>query len=186
GVGLSLYIPPGRIKWGVFLRELFGPVLCPDRDYTLYIGPDLMDDRGQRLGKAFTKKFRTIAEDRVRVELSSWQVKVPAAGTRQPLELAFRKVIDRKSLERFLTVVDAPGSPVAGRFTVGREERSWSFQPEKAWQEAAYRICVDEKLEDVAGNNPLRPFDVDLKAAAPQPQSLSLSFRPTPALRPGH
>src|SRR5262249_10842392 len=95
---LILYIHPGRIKWGVLLRLLFGPVLEPGREYTLVIGPEVRDLDGRPLGKAFTKKFRTTAEDRTRVELADWNVQAPAAGTVRPLRLSFPKPLDRVSL----------------------------------------------------------------------------------------
>jgi len=42
---LSLWIHPGRIKNGVNLREELGPVLEPNRKYTLVLsGGELRDD----------------------------------------------------------------------------------------------------------------------------------------------
>lgn len=38
GTILTLYIHPGRIKWGVLLRLLLGAVLDPERTYTLVVG----------------------------------------------------------------------------------------------------------------------------------------------------
>jgi len=52
---------------------LLGPVLVADRQYTLVIGPGLLDADGQKLGKEIRKQFRTIAEDRVRIELKEWK-----------------------------------------------------------------------------------------------------------------
>jgi hypothetical protein len=178
---LILYIHPGRIKWGVLLRMLFGPVLEPDRDYTLVIGPGVLDADGRRLGKKFTKKFRTTAEDRTRIDLAAWKLQAPAAGTRAPLVLTFPKSLDRLSLERRLTVRGADGKEVAGRIEVGAAERSWAFQPKTAWQASGYRVDVAAELEDVAGNTPQLPFDRDLNAPTPPPQALTLRFRPRPA-----
>jgi hypothetical protein len=175
---LILYIHPGRIKWGVLLRLLLGPVLEPGRQYTLVIGPDVRDATGRRLGKAFKKTFRTLAEDRTRIELDDWKLRAPDAGTRKALVLSFPKVLDRLGLERRLKVVDAAGTEVAGRVEVGASERSWSFHPAAAWKPAGYRVEVDRELEDVAGNTPLSPFDVDPKAPKRPPQRLSLPFRP--------
>lgn len=175
---LILYIHPGRIKWGVLLRMLFGPVLEPDREYTLVIGPEVRDADDRRLGKAFTMKFRTTAEDRTRIELASWKLQAPAAGTRGPLLLTFPKSLDRVSLERRLKVLDADGKAVRGRVEIGAAERAWTFHPTAAWKAAEYRVAVNGELEDVAGNTPLRPFDLDLKAPTPAAQPLALRFRP--------
>jgi hypothetical protein len=183
GRSLILYIHPGRIKWGVLLRLLFGPVLEPGRAYTLVIGPEMRDAAGRRLGRAFKKKFTTLAEDRTRVELSAWKLRAPDAGTRKSLVLSFPTVLDRLALNHRLKVVDAGGKEIAGRVEVGAGERSWSFRPAGAWEAAAYRVEVDPELEDVAGNTPLSPFDVDLDTPKRPPQRLSLPFRPRAAAR---
>jgi hypothetical protein len=181
---LVLYIHPGRIKWGLLLRLLLGPVLVPDRDYTLIIPTTLLDSDGRPLAKEFRLKFRTTAEDRTRIELSQWKVSSPQAGTQQAVTLSFPKAIDERSLQRFLKVVDAQGKEVAGKIALGKQEKSWSFTPKDAWKEGDYRILVDERLEDTAGNTPAGPFDEDTKKPKPPPQDLRLPFRPTPAAPP--
>jgi hypothetical protein len=174
---LILYIHPGRIKWGVLLRMLLGPVLEPDREYTLVIDPEVLDADGQRLGKEHRYKFRTSAEDRTPVAVAAWKVRSPAAHTRAPVALEFPRVLDRVSLERFLKVVDAQGKAVAGTIEVGEEERSWQFRPREKWQPQEYTIRVDERLEDVAGNTPGRPFDRDLRMPLPAAPRLVVQFR---------
>ncbi len=178
---LILYIHPGRIKWGVLLRMLFGPVLVPGGEYTVVIGADMRDLDGRPLGKAYSKKFRTGPEDRTRIELNDWKVQAPAAGMRGPLVLSFPKPIDRLALERRLKVITGDGKQVAGRIEVGGEERTWAFHPAEAWKAAGYRVEVSRDLEDVAGNSPLRPFDMDRNTPERPAQSLSLPFRPRPA-----
>ncbi len=178
GQMLILYIHPGRIKWDVLLRLLLGPVLFPDRDYMLVVSGALLDADGRRLGKDYTKKFRTTAEDRARIDLSAWKIKAGAAGSRASLVLEFPKALDHLSLERFLTIQDAKGRKVAGKIEVGANERSWKFTPAQAWQAEEYTLTVDGRLEDTAGNTPLRPFDVDRNAPQPPPQVLSRRFQP--------
>src|SRR4029077_18832708 len=102
-------IHPGRIKWGVILREVFGPVLYPDRDYTFVVRGSMLDANGQKLGKDVMKKFRTTAEDRVRIELSEWKLQAPKAGATMPLLVTFPKSLDHKSLEHFLAIEDSKG-----------------------------------------------------------------------------
>lgn len=178
GKMLILYIHPGRIKWGVLLRLLFGPVLVPDREYTLLIPGDMLDADGRRLGKDYTKKFRTTAEDRTRIELGAWKLKAPEAGGMQPLLVEFPRTLDHLGLERFVKVVDAKGNAVTGKIQVAKDGRSWQFTPAAAWQSEEYSVRVDGRLEDVAGNTPLRPFDVDQAAPRPVPQRLERVFRP--------
>lgn len=178
GTHLILYIHPGRIKWGLVLREILGPVLVPRRDYTLVIRGAMLDANGQKLGKDVTKKFRTTAEDRVRVDLAEWKITPPAAGGALPVEVAFSKSIDRDSLSRFLTIVDSRGNAVAGNHSVGAKELTWSFTPKTPWAAEEFSLRIDPRMEDVAGNTPVRPFDMDLDAPSPPRQRLDLPFRP--------
>jgi hypothetical protein len=175
---LTLFIHPGRIKQGVNLREQFGPVLEPEETYTLRIDPQLLDGDGQPLGKPFTKKFRTTTAERSRPLPYKWTVHPPSVSSREPLKLEFPRPLDRALLDRLLTVTDADGKIVTGRIEVGSEEKLWLFHPARNWSEGDYLIEVDENLEDLAGNTPLRLFDVDLEEPSPAPPRLTIRFRP--------
>jgi hypothetical protein len=178
GRRLTLWIHPGRIKEGVNLREELGPVLEPERRYTLVVGPALRDADGQALGKAFQKKFCTTAAERSLLRVEDWTVQPPRAGARQPLVVKFPRPLDRALLDRLVTVANEQGQTVAGRIEVGPEERSWLFHPEQPWQPLPYTLVVDPRLEDLAGNTPQRLFDVDLAGPGPTPAKLTRSFRP--------
>jgi hypothetical protein len=175
---LILYIHPGRIKWGVELRELLGPVLFANREYSLVVRRDLTDLDGNKLGKDVMKKFKTLAEDRSRIDLSEWKLSTPKAFTRDPLTLTLSKSIDHRSLQKYLTVVDSRQQPIAGTIAIGADEKSWRFTPEQPWQDGDYGLNIHGDLEDVAGNTPLRPFDLDLQAPKLAPQKLRLDFHP--------
>jgi hypothetical protein len=175
---LILYIHPGRIKWGVVLRDVLGPVLLPQRDYTFVVRGTIADADGRKIGVDVRKKFRTTAEDRTRIELKDWRVATPQAGTTEPVTVHFSKAIDHKSLERFLAIQNADGQPVSGKGTIGKDEKSWTWVPRWPWQNVDYRLVVGGRLEDVAGNTPLRPFDMDLQTPPPAAQRLEISFRP--------
>jgi len=178
GQVLIIYIHPGRIKWGLVLREVLGPVLYPDRDYTFVIRGSMTDSNGQALGKDTMKKFRTTAEDRVRIELSDWKIQAPRVGTVGAVSVQFPKSVDHRSLENGLSIIDDKGNPIAGASQIGKAEKSWIFTPTRPLSDQAYRLKVDGQLEDVVGNSPLRPFDLDLNAKAPPAQRLEISFRP--------
>jgi hypothetical protein len=175
---LILFIHPGRIKWGVELRDLMGPVLYEKRSYTLVIRGDWTDLEGNKLGKDTLKKFRTTPEDRVRIELSDWKVTAPKVGTRAPVTLTLCKSLDYRSLQTGLTVTNAGGQTVAGTIAIGKDEKSWRFTPTQPWQARPYRVVVGADVEDVAGNTPARPFDMDLLTPARPPQMLHFDFEP--------
>jgi len=52
---------------------------------------------------------------------------------------------------------DVPGI-VAGE----RNESAWRFAPLMPWTAGAYRLIVDNGLEDLAGNKIGQPFDIDV------------------------
>jgi hypothetical protein len=175
---LILFIHPGRIKWGVELRELMGPVLYEKKTYALVVRGDWTDLEGNKLGKDTIKKFRTTAEDRVRIELSDWKLTAPTKGTRDALTLALSKSVDYRSLQTGLTVTNAKGQILAGAIGIGQDEKSWSFTPTQPWQPGPHRVHVSPDLEDVAGNTPARPFDMDLLTPRQRPQNLQFAFEP--------
>jgi hypothetical protein len=63
---------------------------------------------------------------------------------------------------RMILVVDAAGAPIAGTADLTDEERRWTFQPEASWRAGAYHLVVPTTIEDLAGNNIGKPFEVDL------------------------
>jgi hypothetical protein len=175
---LILYIHPGRIKWGVELRELMGPVLHEKRNYTLVVRKEWADLEGNKLGKDTIKKFSTTPEDRVRIELSDWKLTAPKAGTRDAVTLTMSKSIDYRSLQTGLTVTNAKDQLVAGKIAVGKDQKSWQFTPAQPWQDELYSVNVHPDLEDTAGNTPSRPFDMDLNSPKKRPQKMFFEFQP--------
>jgi hypothetical protein len=131
------------------------------------------------LGKEFRKKFRTTAEDRQRIDLTKCKIKPPKTQSMEPVTLEFPQAMDHFGLQRFVTVTDAKGKAIAGKIEVLAGERACKFHPTQAWTAQEYTIAVNERLEDTAGNTPMRPFDVDADAPVPPPQRLTLTFRPS-------
>ncbi|HEX3314545.1 MAG TPA: hypothetical protein VHR72_06605 [Gemmataceae bacterium] len=175
---LILYIHPGRIKWGVELRDSMGPVLVEKRTYSLVVRGEWTDLDGNKIGKDVVKRFRTTAEDRKRIELGDWKLTAPKAGTRDAVTLTFPKSIDVRSLQSGLAVANARGQAVAGTAAIGPGEKSWSFTPTEPWQPRSLRVNVSPDLEDDAGNTPTHPFDVDLDALPRPAQRLRIDFEP--------
>jgi len=61
-----------------------------------------------------------------------------------------------------IQVSDSDSHNISGRTSLAEEERQWSFVPETPWKRGMYRIVIDTALEDLAGNNIGKPFEVDL------------------------
>jgi hypothetical protein len=155
-----------------------GPVLHEKRSYSLVVRGEWTDLEGNKIGKDTIKKFRTTGEDRVRIELSDWKLTAPKAGTRHAVTLTIPKSIDYRSLQTGLTVRNAKGQVIAGTIAVGKGETSWRFTPKQPWQAGPYHVSVSPDLEDVAGNTPARPFDMDLLTPKRPAQKLQFQFHP--------
>lgn len=42
------------------------------------------------------------------------------------------------------------------------QERRWIFTPDTVWRRGRYQLIIHTTLEDLAGNNIGKPFEVDL------------------------
>ena len=178
GRRLTLWIHPGRVKQGVNLREDFGPVLQPNRKYTLVVDADVLDLSGQPLKARFEKSFTAGPEDHDRLSLDSWRVTPPKSGTRDPLIVTFPKPLDRALMQRLITVHRGSDAAVEGQNKPGDDETSWSFIPAQPWSAEAYTLHVNDLLEDLAGNTPIRVFDSDMQHPATGPTTTSIHFSP--------
>lgn len=162
GVRLTLLIDPGRIKRDVGPREGFGPVLEAGKSYTLLVDARWPDAEGRPLGSTYRKAFRTTAADVASPDVQSWRVRTPAAGSTDPLVVDSPEPLDHALFNRLVRVQGSDGRDVAGRAVVSDEETRWSFTPERPWTAGAYKLAVGATLEDLAGNNLQRPFEIDV------------------------
>ena len=60
-----------------------------------------------------------------------------------------------------MQVLDARGAPVPGSVELSGQDSVWNLTPHAAWAEGDYTLRVGGALEDLAGNNVARLFDVD-------------------------
>jgi hypothetical protein len=158
----TLFIDPGRIKRGLKPREDLGPVLEAGKSYTLVVDAQWADAKGYPLKQEFRKSFRVTAPVEEAIDVKAWQLEPPAAGKAAPLSVTFPRPLDHALLLRVFVVTDGDGKKVAGRVAVSDEETRWQFTPEQPWQAGTYNLVVDTTLEDLAGNNIARPFEVDV------------------------
>lgn len=161
GKRFTLFIDPGRIKRGLKPREDLGPVLESGKRYTLVIDRQWKDAEGQPLKETYRKTFRVGAADEKQPDPKTWKIAPPAAGTTDALAMTSPKPLDHALLLRLLWIADEKGEKVPGTIEVTRRETHWRFRPATAWKAGRYRLIADTRLEDLAGNNIARPFEVD-------------------------
>jgi hypothetical protein len=159
---LTLFIDPGRIKRGVRPLEEIGPALEEGKSYTLIIGREWRDGAGKPLREAFEKQFYVGPPDREPLAPDTWKINPPAAETREALALIFPEPLDQALALRLIQVTDERGNPLKGTASIENRERLWRFIPLNSWRRGSYRIVVQTTIEDLAGNNIGKPFEVDL------------------------
>jgi hypothetical protein len=165
---LTLLIDPGRIKRGVKPLEDIGPVFEEGKKYSLTLDAACRDAEGQPLGEKFEKAFRIGAADRTPPAPHRWQITPPKPGTLEPLIVNFDEPMDQALALRLINVAAGTKgkAAVGGDAALTGNERTWSFTPSAPWSAGPYRLLVATTIEDLAGNNIGKTFDVDLAGGA--------------------
>lgn len=157
---LTVLFDPGRIKRDLKPHEQRGLPLREGKRYRLVIDSAWPDARGLPLARTHRKRFLVVRQDRALVNHNEWRVITPRADTRDSLLIGFPEPLDRALLARMIVVRDASGGVVPGDVRIAPGERRWSFTPRGTWGQGRYDLEVDTELEDLAGNNLRRLFDV--------------------------
>jgi len=159
---LTLFIDPGRIKRGVTPLEEVGPALQDGHDYALIIDEAWLDAQGAPLKGSFRKSFRVGSPNRLPIDPGQWKIQTPGARSRQALVVRFDRAMDWALARRVIEVRRGRGQPVAGLATLHDQEREWHFLPDTAWAPGTCELVIAATLEDLAGNNIGKAFEVDL------------------------
>ena len=157
-----MFLDPGRIKRGLLSQQELGIALHEGKRYTLVIDKGWKDAESRPLAADFRKTFTVGPPDRKAIDLKTWTIRKPIAGTRNVLSVVFPEPMDHAILQRELDVVTSTGTVVGGAVAVGPDEKTWIFTPDSAWNRGSYTIRVGTALADLAGNMIDRPFEIDV------------------------
>ncbi len=160
---LTLLFDPGRLKRGLLPQIEAGYPLREGVAVRLVVDDGFRDVDGNRLREPFERRYEVGGDLRTRVDPHDWEFRPPAAGTAEALHVRFDRPLDHALLQHCIEVRDDAGRPVRGHPQVGPAERSWAFTPAAPWPEGDYRLAIDPRLEDLAGNSLTRLFDRDLE-----------------------
>jgi hypothetical protein len=159
---LTILLEPGRIKRGLRPNLLAGPPLVECSTVTLVVDPELRDSTGTELAEGAHRTYRVGPAMRTRVVPARWDIRWPDPGHDQ-LVVRFDRPLDRALVRRCLRLVDERGHPVAGHSGLDMDASVWTFAP--ASRVGDWRLQIDPRLEDLAGNSVRRVFDRDLQRA---------------------
>lgn len=153
GKRLTLLFDPGRIKRGVSTNLSRGPALQEGKHYKLNISGVWQDVYGQQLTINSTKEFVVNHAYRQRLKTNDWLIDVPKANTHESLTLKFNRIIDHALIQSMIKLEDGEHKRLVGHWEILDNEQLIQFIPEERWKPGNYRIIIDSRLEDVAGNN---------------------------------
>jgi hypothetical protein len=174
---LTLIIDPGRIKRGVRPLEEIGPVLEAGKSYTLTIDRAWKDGAGASLKESFAKTFNAGPPDRKPVNPGLWKLQSPFSGTLEPLSVTFPEPMDSAVTLNSIRVISGIGESIEGKVSLEDQERRWSFVPNSPWRPAGYKLHIQTTIEDLAGNNIGKAFDVDkFEAITKRPASPTVTL----------
>ena len=128
--------------------------------YALVIDQTWKDGAGSPLEKDFEKVFEVGPPDRTPPDPAQWRIHAPTRD--EPLIISFPEPLDHALAERVIQVVGESDARVAGKVTLDDHERRWRFVPTRPWVGGKYAVIVQTTIEDLAGNNIGKPFEVDL------------------------
>ena len=183
---LTLLFDPGRIKRGLKPHADLGPPLRAGHSYGLVIDRAIPDAAGAPLAAAYQKTFRATRADRTSPDYKHWRLVAPPAHTRAPVVLHLSESLDHALLTTLFSVYDQKDHPILGQIALANSESQWRFTPQAPWPVGAHQIRIHTALEDLAGNQLNRLFDVALgQTPVPRPdqapyQTLLFEVRPAP------
>jgi hypothetical protein len=157
---LTVWLDPGRIKRDLQPNKLLGSPLRKGEHYTLLVSGQWKDIQGSPLRKAYHKNFTVTFRDSLSPDPQTWIISNPKQ--RHSLEISFKAPLDYSLLTTTLHIVDEKGIAVLGAWHIGEEEKQVTFIPDAAWADGRYLLQIETRLEDLAGNNINRAFDVDV------------------------
>ena len=174
----TVFFDPGRVKHGILPNKQMGRALTAGKSYTLLVRREWQDANGLPLKESYRRIFRVGPPDERPLDTAQWRIDAPPVNGKTPLIVTFPEPVDHGLLFRALGVRRG-GEIVGGDVTVGANETQWSFTPHEPWRAGAYELLALSILEDRAGNQIGRAFEVDnfeTVDKGPDPRTVTLPF----------
>ena len=174
----TIFFDPGRVKKGILPNVQMGRPLEVGRSVTLVIKREWPDENGLPLKEEFRRVLRVGPTDLEPLDTSTWRIQSPAAGSRDGMVVTFPEPLDHGLLMRALGVT-RDGKEVDGAIGVDQAETRWTFTPMAPWTAGTYQLLALDILEDLAGNQIGRAFEVDnfdTVDKGPNPTTITIPF----------
>jgi hypothetical protein len=174
----TIFFDPGRVKKGILPNVQMGRPLEKGRSVTLVISREWLDENGLPLKEEFRRALRVGPTDLDPLDTTAWRIQSPAAGSRDGVVVTFPEPLDHGLLMRALGL-NRDGKEVEGAIAVDENETRWIFTPTTPWRAGTYQLLALDILEDLAGNQIGRAFEVDnfdTVDKGPNPETITIPF----------
>ena len=175
GKRLTVWFHPGRQKTGVNLQTDEGPVLTAHSRHSLVVSGDWRSVQGAPIGQEVVFPISTSDADHTCPAISKWELTLPRSQSLDPLLIDFDEPLDPAILPAALSI-KLTGQKVHMEVTLLNSGKQWQGKPSQPWHTGDYELHASSILEDLAGNNLLHPFEVDMEAGATQTPPLIRTF----------
>ncbi len=161
---LTLWLDPGRIKKDLIPNREKGIPIVKGHQYDVVVKSNFSGGEYQaNLDKTYVKSFHVTQRDTKSPSIDEWKLQIPKSNSTEGLKIVFDEPLDILLAQEMIEVVDDRHTAILGSYQLNDQPNEIVFLPENPWRKGAYNIIVNAKLEDLAGNNLNRLFDVDLE-----------------------
>jgi hypothetical protein len=168
GRRLTVLMEPGRIKRGLGEDPSHEPAFVVGRTYSLVV---------TALGQTARHTFRIGDPVLEALDENRWLLIPPTAGTLDPAELHFDRVMDAALCADEIGVLTSERQVVQTRVSLAPDGTTAQLTPSRPWRDGEHRLVVSERLEDVCGNRLGEALDHDLGAGG-RPRTGMINFTP--------
>jgi hypothetical protein len=174
----TIFFDPGRVKDGILPNREMGRAFIPGKTVTLAISREWPDEHGLPLKEDHRRTFEVLPARTEPLDPTQWRIAPPPSSGRDPLVVSFPTPLDQSLLTRALGV-RRDGQVIEGTTEIATGETQWRFTPTRPWTSGTYQFLALDILEDVAGNQVGRAFEVDNFETVdkdPDPKSVLVPF----------
>lgn len=165
---LTLWLDPGRIKSDLIPNKTLGAVLKANSRYRLIVSHEWKSKSGLPMKSDYQREHVTRQRDSRKPDIKEWRV---TAGDK--IEVEVGENLDWSLLNSVISIW-LGDDQIDGTVEVQDCEKSFRFVPEKPLAPGVYRMDVEFRLEDLAGNSLNRLFETDVTAGNPASENKSI------------